>query len=277
MIIFHTISDLRSALVNILGEGFNNYGDVDFTTYGGDQVKFDPELDEFEVVRLYTPDDGISGWEVTKGFVDIDDLLYNQRSEDDRRSLPDDLPLYSIDLTDRAKSLASFVGKEGEFDTMREGAAHEGGTPHADFVAELLLALLLGATGYGSYCEHRTLVKLPSGMTLKDTYGDDEATATFEKLEAKAEGLMLKWGFDFEPSHNHLSETQMDLLAEDFGVWADTLRQAVKLLEKSQHNLEEKDEPLARHYVPQARQKMAEVEQMLKAVENREYDGTAGD
>jgi len=272
MTIFHTISDLRSALVNILGEGFNNYGDVDYITYGGDQLKFDPEYDTFEIVGLYTPDDGAGGWTLNEAHVNLNDLLYNQRSEDDRRSLPDDLPLYSVDLTDRAKKLASVVGKEGEFDTMREEAANEGDTPHADFVAELLVHLLLGVTGYSGYTEHRTLVELPNGLTLRDTYGDEEAAATFVKLETEAEGQLLKWGLKFAPRHNHISEADRDKMQTKFGNVFDMAKDASKEAARGAGLLSDNDEPLALHCIESTRRQLENALDMLQSIEDGYFE-----
>lgn len=266
------MNDLRNVLNDKLGTKYHNFGDVNYITYGGAQLKWQPERDSFAVVELYTPDYGIYGWEIQDCEVDLDDLLYSVAK-------PAQFPLTTeelrtVRLKDQAKSVANFIGKGGEWESHLEEATELNEPPSAEVLAELLVAIAQSTVAHGGFgTEHRRLVDLPNGMSLKDTYGDEEAAETFERLEAKAEGLLLEIGLDFEPDHNHLSEAERTALAADTEVLAEKAEKVSYLLTRGAKMLRQKDEPMARRQIAEAKAVLGEISQVVDAIIDREYPG----
>lgn len=60
---------------------WENWGDQDYITYGGRQIKYSPEYQEFEIEELITPDWGIEGFLLEGTSVWLNDIFQNADSD----------------------------------------------------------------------------------------------------------------------------------------------------------------------------------------------------
>jgi len=91
---------------------YRNWGDVNYIDYGGDQVRFDPRYQEFEVVRLLTPDSGMPGYEVGEYAIMLTDILL-PRGVRSLHKLDPEMSLETLEPTKQGLELAKYVGIHG--------------------------------------------------------------------------------------------------------------------------------------------------------------------
>lgn len=102
-----TVKDLISKLDT--GGLFINDGDTDYLTYGGMQYRFDPTTQEFEIVTLETPDTmGGDAYAISETRLPLSKIIAPRGHS--HGPLNDDIPVMSLDLTEKARYISDFCG-----------------------------------------------------------------------------------------------------------------------------------------------------------------------
>ena len=163
-------SDLEHVNYETIGDSINlpvsqwqNYGDLDYLVYGGDQLRWDGDS-MVEIFTLHTPDGGGEGWHIMEGAIWVEDLIENAKDLNERYGdNPSSWPAAEATPSKYAKDVMSFVGQAGD-----------------DYSEIDMLSVLLGVSGYGGYTEARDYIPQPDNDDYFPT--DDPDPETEKKI-----------------------------------------------------------------------------------------------
>jgi hypothetical protein len=181
-------------LAQEFGGNYINHGDVNFVEYGGTQVKFDPQFNDFEVYELTTPDSGYElGWILSEGTISFSDMV----NED-------------MTLTSNGAEVLNFIGMKDQWNQAMESG-------DVNSVASIMAAMATSWGSYFSWLEDQFYWKfedynLPAGY---DGMGDEEEDARYEEMQRDIAKQLRNWGLvDGVPEVNEKVEREIETLLQ---------------------------------------------------------------